>query len=335
MEAKAISSKPKITLLGDSTIDNKLWIFPGLIGNYLFDRLGIKRDDIATRIKKSDRKICKTQLSVVENLIKMLPTHNVLDYTNDGFTTKDLLFGAYKDKVFGEGNFTLFPHVFFAPIKEAEESIKQSDIIILSIGGNNVREFSQSALKIKNTQERYQFIRLNFDKILDEIKNDYIEIINRIRKLNSAAQIILMTQYYPSTKQNTYKIYPFMKQLGNALNIGGNPNDPMDVIFEIMKKSYFKIIENTAHENIVIADITSSLNPYDRKNYTSQIEPSAIGGKKIAQMLKFIILDKKYSARVYRFLPGFFNNPTNDEVEKIDFEKWRPNHPLVFMNQTT
>lgn len=56
-----------------------------------------------------------------------------------------------------------------------------------------------------------------------------------------------------------------------------------------MKMTYAETFTKLAKENIeniIVADITSSINPYDKENHVSQIEPSGVGGKKIAMMLK-------------------------------------------------
>jgi hypothetical protein len=290
-----------ITLLGDSTIDNQFWV------NEMFG---------------------DPELSVVENLIEMLPGYNIQDYSRDGFTTKDILVGAYQDKVFENSKYSLYPHEILKPLKFAEESLKNSHFIILSIGGNNVCEFSMEA---GNSEERLRadFIKNNFEKMLAKLCDDYVEIVHRIRELNNVARIVLMTQYYPSVSQEDYKIYQFMEVIGKVLNLGGISNDCMDVIHTMMKMIYHNIFSRIPADNVVVADITSSLNLYDEKNYVCQIEPSGFGGKKIAQWLKYMITsDAISSSNIYRFLPGFFTSINQDSfVREIDFKNWQPAHP--------
>ena len=323
--------RPSVTVIGDSTIDNKVWVSPGLIGNYVYNRLGIKRDDSATRIEKSHRRFLKPELSVIEHLQESLPLYDIHDYTNDGFTTRDCLDGAYRDKVFGEGRFAMFPHEHFKPLKAAKDDIKNSQYIILSIGGNNVREFLQEA-----HERDEEFIKQQFLRVLEQIQDEYLKILKKLREYNPDAKIILMTQYYPSFKQNTYKIYPFMKQLGRILELGVDPTEPADVIHAIMQETYTAILRAVSEDNnIVIADITSSLNPFDGKNHTHQIEPSGIGGKKIAQMLKHILTDEGERGVVYQFCPNFFKQEMQPQtnVEKIPFRRWEgPKHPHALIN---
>lgn len=333
------SNTPKInvTILGDSTIDNKIWISPGVVGNYMYDRLGIKPDNTQTRIAKSHRLLFRPELSVVENIIDQLPDCKVSDYTNDGFTTHDCLNGAYRDKVFGVGTFSMFPHEYFAPLKAATNDIKNSQYIILSIGGNNFREFLMQARRIRDADERQDYIKNNFEGVFNKLKDEYLEIVHQIRNLNQDATIILMTQYYPSFSQNNYNIYSFMQELGHALNIGTDPDNPRDVIHEIMKKTYTATLQAIPSHHVVVADVTSSLDPFDSHNHVHQIEPSGVGGKKIAEMLAYIIKNANNSSGVvYRFPSEFFankelKNPSLDNpVEQISFTNWVPRHPAMF-----
>lgn len=319
--------KHKLTILGDSTIDNKVWVGPGLPGNFLATRLGIKREDSNSRIRRAQTGWFKPELSVVENLTAKLPDFEIKDYSNDGFTTKDVLNGAYRDKVFGEGRFAMFPHEELHPIEAAEKDIQDSDYVLLSIGGNNFREFLQNALGIKDSEKRKAFIKENYDKVFTNLKNEYIEIVNRIRKINPNATLVLMTQYYPSFKQNKYNIYKFMSELGQVMGIGENHSDPMDVIHEVVKKTYSEAFKEIGTKNIVVADITSSLDPFNKKNHTWQIEPSGVGGEKIAEMLKKV-MEGKYSGIVYRFRP-------NEYTQILSMSSWVPSHPLDFKNSQT
>jgi hypothetical protein len=320
-----------ITILGDSTIDNKLWIFPGLTGNYLYDRLGIKRENTATRIKKSHDTFWKTELSIIEHLTDILPNYTIHDYSNDGFTTGDCLHGAYKDWVFGEKKFSLFPHEYFLPLESSAQDIRKSQYVILSVGGNDLREFLVRLSMIEDEDARKKEIKDQFDIVLKNLHNQYLEIFQSIRNLNSDAIIILATQYYPSVKQNHYQIYSLILEIGKTLNLGVNPNDPMDIIHEIMKETYRSIINSIPKEKVVIVDITSSLNPFDNENHAHQIEPSNVGGKKIARMLKHIITQSD-SGCAYKFSAPFFEKQDSNAVVNTPFSSWVLNHPYDFIN---
>jgi len=322
-----------VTFLGDSTIDNKVWV-DGIFKNIFFTWLGIKHDEPAVRVKKSHHWFgwFGPTLSVVENVMDMLPNEAIHDYTNDGFTTKDLLYGNFKDKVFGNGWLSLFPHQWFDPIKKGSEDIKKSDYIILSIGGNDFREFLLSANRLTG-EARKAYIQGHFPALLKCIHDRYLLIYKQLRELNHHARIILMTQYYPAVLQSNplLKIYPFMHEIGQALNMGGDEHEAMNVIHEIMQQTYAAIFKHIADDhNLVVVDITSSLNPYDNHNYISQIEPSGIGGKKIAQMLKYVMTGNQIAGGfAYRFAPAFFeaNNQSSQSVASTALSQWVPMHP--------
>jgi hypothetical protein len=301
-------------VLGDSTIDNRVWI--GLEKYHLFlSSLGAPALFHQILAGLSYLIPFKAK-SVVENLRAQLPEISLVDKTNDGFTTKDVLRGAYKDKVFGFGAHRFFPHEMFKPL-ECEE-IKTADCIILSVGGNNFREFILSALHVPNPE---QYILVNYAKVFETLQKDYKEILSKIVTLNPTAKIILMTQYYPALDQKTlvgHSIYDFMALLGKVLNKG----NAKDTIVEVMKDTYHGILQYIAADPVLskrqisVVDVTSSLNPNESGNFVGQIEPSDAGGNMIAQMLSYVIkktgeADKN---RIYRFAPDFFTNQNQAHV---------------------
>lgn len=325
----------EVVCIGDSTLDNRIWV-DGLFATFIKSRLGIDRDSADERVSKYQNSFFKPALSVIENLKMILPDYKIHDYTNDGFTTTDVLKGNARDKVFGTGNFLPFPDTFFEPLKEAEKDIKKSQYVIVSVGGNNFREFLQSVQQIP-AEFRNISIKSGFEGVFQTLLKEYVEIVQKIRAMNPDAKIILMTQYYPSALQNNYKIYEFMHELGKILNIGGPSHDAMTVIHNIVQKTYAKAFEQLANDkNIIVADITSSLNPYDKDNHVSQIEPSGLGGQRIAMMLQYLMTNSKVaSGNSYRFLPGFFGEKQSDAyVIAKPLKNWVPEHPYVLKNNS-
>jgi len=314
-----------ITLIGDSTIDNKIWVSPGIVGNIIRSKLHIKRDNSADRIKKSDRLFFRPELSVVENLTKILQPqgYHIYDQTNDGFTTADVLHGADRNKVFDVG-IDMFPATKFSPLQDESsvESIKKSDTIVLSIGGNNFREFIQRIMRM-SPEKRAEGVVAFYPSVVEKVKDEYLLIIKRIRELNPAARLVLMTQYYPSASQNYYNIYEAMHEIGKALKL--NSTEPMDVIHHLVQDIYGTAISNLKDDNTVIADITSALNPFDKVNHVSQIEPSGVGGEKIAKLLSEVITNDAVR-------PGFAYriNEEDDTLHATSFAHWKPHHPYCF-----
>jgi len=335
-EAQKPAPKFNVTLLGDSTIDNKIWVSPGIYGNALMDKFDIEWSSPKTRIRRSHKVIsCGTELTVVENLMDMLPGCDIRDYTNDGFTTTDLLHGNYKDKVFPRGAFKAFPHTLYEPLTASKAAVADSQFVVLSIGGNNFREFLQYAFSIKNRDDRISFIRNSFPELLENMKREYVEILKSIFEMNQQATLILMTQYYPSFAQNDYHIYEFMAEVGEAMYPGSNM-DPQDVIHNLMMKQYAAIMDVVApySEKLIVADLTSSLNPHDKANHVRQIEPSGVGGRKIAAMLSHLMTEKVECGHAYQFKADFFTAKSDKaaakHVHKTEIGSWAPMHPSAF-----
>jgi hypothetical protein len=325
-------TKPIITFLGDSTIDNRIWV-DGIRKNYIYTRLSFSRSKVLRGISQFSRYLFRKKLSVIENVIKMMPDHEIHDFTNDGFTTEDCLSGAYRDKVFGRGTFSLFPHQFFQPLAAGKESLKASDVIVVSVGGNDVREFLQ-IIESRNSDAKVTFLKKQFPVVMKDLKINYIKLLDTLLQLNPNAKIILMSQYYPSVIQKNYRIYEKMSAIGAALNLGGESHHPMNVIHDIMKEAYKGILNHVVEKNIsqvMVADVTSSLNPFDDNNHVCQIEPSAEGGNKIAKMLKYLITQNPALGNAYRFYPEFFAANDGDKkqfVEGHEFSDLSFAHPF-------
>ncbi len=306
-------SKKKIVILGDSTIDNRVWL--GKEKYHLY--VGTTNPFLTALIDFVFWFNPFKPKSVVENLRAQMPDVEFIDRTNDGFTTSDLLKGAYRDKAFGSGVHRMFPHEFFKPLDCAD--LDTADQIIISVGGNNFREFIQVALSMREAVETKKFIEMQYPKVFQKIRSDYQEILKHIAGRNPKANIILMTQYYPALTQKTllgFNIYDFMSILGNILNTG----DAQNTILKVMNDTYSDILQFVANEEwmrpvpISVVDVTSSLNPHLSENYVGQIEPSDVGGKRIAEMLAYAMQKSTDgSKKIYRFSPDFFTARTQKD----------------------
>jgi hypothetical protein len=300
-----MSKAKKIVILGDSTIDNRVWL-----GKEKYHLAVAARSRFAWLIDFIAWFNPFKPKSVVENLKAQLPGVDFIDRTNDGFTTDNVLNGAFKDKVFGVGAHRFFPHTFFKPM--ATKEIEKADHIILSIGGNNLREFMLKALNISSPKNRKIYIQREYPKVLQKLLQDYQTILKRLSVRNPNANLILMTQYYPALNQKMLldiNLYDFMSELGAALNKGHAEN----AIVEVMKDTYNGLLKFITHDksmrnmHISMVDVTSSLNPHFNENYEGQIEPSDIGGKCIAEMLLHVVQNSSSKGKkIYRFSPDYF-----------------------------
>lgn len=318
---------PKIVILGDSTIDNRIWLGPETVqlmlnsmvpGKFTFSRF----------FQQLRRMNPMAPKSVVQNLRDRLPNNIlIVDRTNDGFTTEDVLNGAYKDKVFGEGRHDFFPHEFFEPLETDE--LKDASHIILSVGGNNFREFILNAMSQPAGEARESYIKTNYPIVFDYLLRDYKSIILRLSEKSPNAHIILMTQYFPAIQQRMLtmtNIYQFMAELGKILGTG----NAEDTIIKVMKDTYGDGLNFITTEPMLqgrkfsIVDVTSSLNPNCSAYFTGQIEPSHEGGQRIAKMLAHVIEQSHLASnKIYRFLPGFFRSEAADNalVEQCDIDR--------------
>lgn len=119
-----------------------------------------------------------------------------------------------------------------------------------------------------------------------------------------------------------------MKELGEALDLG---NEPSDVIHNVVRLTYNGVLNVIDKTNISVADVTSSINPFNSKNHVKQIEPSGEGGRKIAKLLTHVINQSPVSAgQVYHIEPGY---PSEYIIGEPLAENWSPKHPHEFTNK--
>lgn len=327
-------AKRKVLVLGDSTIDNKVWLghekyilFLG--ANSFLGKVLSLFGSILNFFKPK---------SVIENLRLQMPDSEFVDRTNDGFTTTDILHGQYRDKVFGIGAHPFFPHEKFYPLDK--QSIQDADQIILSVGGNNFREFLLKASVKQGGEIQEIYMKSAYPIVLEKLLKEYKEILLEIVGHKPNANILIVTQYYPAINQEFMpgsNLYSLVKVLGKVIGLGLHSAN--DTAQHVMKETYSGILQFIAkapelqNAHVSVVDVTSSLNPNFSVNYVNQIEPSGVGGAHIAKMLKFA-LEKAPSEtkKIYRFLPHFFfekyivnSHILTDEInENSDFY---PVHP--------
>lgn len=132
-------------------------------------------------------------------------------------------------------------------IDENKEKIKDSDLITISIGGNNILNAIVENLNIDESilqdcdEETFDFIiskYLNSDEIKNEILNevnkfskDFPSIIKKIKKLAPEADIYVNTVYNPINKKcNIYDFFNEQINLINDLIVKNNSNNDYKII---------------------------------------------------------------------------------------------------------
>lgn len=277
--------KKVLVLIGDSTIDNYIWVKEGK--------------------------------SVPACLARRLPGYSIVDLSCDGFTSHDVRYGAYRDKAVKSTKHT---HTKFKPLND--KRIKIAEGILASFGGNDFREFLPVAATLRNPQDLLN----GFNKVVKDLKENYIAVYKELRAKNPHAKIILMKQYYPSKVQNTYQIYEFMSKLGATL-MGSEFKDSNKTIERIMELLY-KDIFNNIHKldkNFVILD--PLLNPYDPKSHVSQIEPSAQSSEMLVEMIAYLIEMRVAPEIIYQFLLEFYtadSEKRHEFVKESSIAEWKP-----------
>lgn len=169
-----------IVLVGDSTLDNVVWV-----GSY-------------------------------ENCIKfklesMNPNYRVVNYAADGFTSSEVIGGGHPDISWSHRKskdpYPTESAVKFCPLDWVNK-LGQVDYIVLSVGGNDLRQILSSHEQIIKATESF-------------IKN-YHSICDQLTK--KCKKVILMMQYRPSYLQKAYNIYQSLEKLPGE----GKPEEKMN-----------------------------------------------------------------------------------------------------------
>ncbi|WP_420421966.1 hypothetical protein [Simkania sp.] len=334
---------PTIHLVGDSTLDNRIWV--------------PKPED------------------AVEGKLRALGTHKVVNHAYDGFTTEDVLDGGYVGAVLqriegfstymSEKGATLGDKAF--PLQSLEEKITEkpddTHYVVLSVGGNDFRERLSNPFallkEIPKVQERYLEI---LDKI-QAIKGDHI-------------RPILMFQYRTDANNDHYYVYTVMKFIGvltiathiaalTALSMplwllagkvsilvagvcffGGvialyfiqkviplsmtkdivmGKKMGMVVFDQLLSVFYQPMLQRAKEKNLPVLDLSNTFN-LNKEIYNSGIEPNAKGGELIAEGINHIVKQHDFNGESIRYSKP--DGKDAYEGEKNDKpEDWRVAYP--------
>ena len=230
----------RIALVGDSSLDNVLWVS------------GPKSQSISQQITTA-----------------IGSAGAVANYAADGFTSGDTLNGNSRvisvamRKRFGDPIQYDMDGVF-RPLNRIKKLEPPPTHIVISCGGNDVREILSDMGKIGSVVEGF---KENYPKIVDAC-------------LAVTPNVIIMLQYRPSFHMDGggYGVYQA---------IGGMPG-PGDTVLKLnhlMENIYKPVMTLAREKELAIIDLPRTFDIYDDSLYTHQIEPSEIGGSNIAQMI--------------------------------------------------
>jgi len=242
-------TQPHVVLIGDSTLDNLIWV------DNKVDRCVIG--------KLRSRKL------------------KVTNFACDGFTSSDVLNGnrpmlsAMRWANVGEP----FPGCekevrVFKPLDELNELLKKKNPpthVVLSVGGNDIREILRSMHLLKSVIQRY-----------------HSNAQNIFQRLIGKTKIVLMLQYRPSFYMDAdgYGVYQAMRAMG--------PGSTMLLMNRLMNAVYAPILQLCQKNGIPIVDLPRTFDPYKKEYFKCQIEPSEKGSDLIAEMIEHVIRNHRF-----------------------------------------
>lgn len=281
-----------IVLIGDSTLDNCVWVRGGpSIAEQLRNELGSLCRPTTRPSKKirTKTRYLDDDISGLDSLAgssAQLPSHfepefyKVVNLSADAFTTSDVLNGnipriSYAERLLCDP-FHLERGCFY-PLKELAR-VENPSHVILSIGGNDFR-----CIIHKLCSRRGCSI---LESTLRELTNNYIEILNKIKSNAEKTQIVLVKQYLPCRESDDYGIYEAMQQFES--DWFESSIDPAEKLHTIINYTFEEILRLSEIGGISISaviDLNEHFDPRESALYEHQIEPSVRGGKLIARLI--------------------------------------------------
>lgn len=172
MDARDASPRPHVVLIGDSTLDNVVWV-----------------DQATDAVPPTLQRL----------LEQSAPGATVTNLAADGFTSADVLRGAptaisyHARELAGDPFPTASPMETFHPLAELKKMVTTPTHLVLSVGGNDIREILGAMHELPS---RIAAFHENYPQIAAECQT-------------TGAQIVIMMQYRPdlSTDLDHYGVY--------------------------------------------------------------------------------------------------------------------------------
>jgi len=236
----------RIALVGDSTLDNVVWV-----GN---------------------------DPCIAEQLAALVPESAVANLAADGYTTSDALHGSERvisvgmrgragsrggcDPLQYEADGKFCPLIRLAGLKPPPTHI------ILSVGGNDVREILREMTKLP--------------EVIRAFTPKYIEIVDVCT--TASPNVVLMFQYRPSFNMDRggYGVY-------QAIGGTPGPGDAVQKMNTLMQTIYTPILEVAKERKLPVIDLPRTFNIWCDELYSHQIEPSAKGGEIISAIVEHVV----------------------------------------------
>lgn len=251
-----------VFLLGDSSLDNKYWISKTSkpIGCYKSVLKGLMKQDVCYFINKE--------------LDRQNKNYCCINTAVEGSTISDRIAGKLltQDLV-------------------AKENLTRNDVIVVNVGGNDIalKPTQKTLISLNTLLKTKDFDSIHFDHFKNLFKDQLQKYINNICSITKPKMIIICMIYYPNenSKQKSWA-----NQTLSSVQYDTNPGILQEFIRNIYKECISKIqIKGTI---VKYLPLYKTLNGKTSKDYVERVEPSEIGGKKIAKAIVDKIKYKKY-----------------------------------------
>jgi len=252
-----------VVLLGDSTIDNVVWV-----------------QDPETAVAPQLQR-CLSAEDSTQN-------HRVVNWAADGWTSEDVLKGALPCISFSarqrcgdpfpvrEGSPTDCPSHFdpLGMLEEARGSAGSDTTIVLSVGGNDVRHILRDMSSIST--------------VMKDLVANYRQILERLLVV-APGRVAIMTQYRPALDEDgVYGVYRAMSSLQHIMPDVMGP-DPLENIGRLMRMVYAPVVAMAQERGVPVIDVANTFDPKDAALYEHQIEPSGVGAGIIARLIAHVV----------------------------------------------
>lgn len=240
------TSTTRIALIGDSTLDNLLWV----------------GDDPC----------------IAEQLAARVSGSAVANLAADGYTTSDTLNGServisvgMRGRLGSPGGCDPLQYESdgkFCPLIRLAELQPPPTHIILSVGGNDVREILRDMQKLP--------------EVIKEFAPKYMDIVDVCTTI--ASNVVLMFQYRPSFYMDGggYGVY-------QAIGSTPGPGDAVQKMNTLMQTIYTPILHVAQEKRLPVIDLPRTFDIWCDELYSHQIEPSAKGGEVISAIVEHVV----------------------------------------------
>ena len=287
--AAAPAAAVHVATIGDSTIDNLIWM------------------------DKDARGLFKVGDSVVGRLRAALGGGGaaagvVTNFAADGFTSSNVLHGALP--MLSSAAWRKVGEPFPCAVGEAllplqaladlHRNTKPVTHVLLSVGGNDVREILQNMHALPQVVARFH--------------ENYARICERVLALDGV-KLVLMLQYQVclSHEHGGYGVYSAMESLPG-------PGTGAEKLQAVMERIYGPVIKLAQTHRLAVIDLPRTFDPADAELYRQQIEPSAKGSGLIAAVVAHALATHDFAGEsvlysrangAFRAEANRFDGPTN------------------------